>query len=98
LTRVAALADDSGGTASARTEAVSWTLPHSKATLAPEGNFQRLFIDLEANPFHDAVLASRGQVNVPLGPGLGCDPILRYCAATRPPNPPSIAPEPEPMP
>jgi hypothetical protein len=81
LTRVAALADDPGGTASARTEAVSWTLPHLKAILAPDGNFQQLFIDLEANPFHDAVLAPRGQGNVPLALGLGCDPILRYCTA-----------------
>lgn len=49
---------------------------HLNATLAPEAPFERLFIDLEASPFGDLLLAENGRVNVPDGPGLGCDPDL----------------------
>jgi L-alanine-DL-glutamate epimerase-like enolase superfamily enzyme len=55
---------------------------HVNAALAPEGPFERLFVDLEASPYHDAVLATDGRVAVPDGPGLGRDPdmavIQRY--------------------
>ncbi len=47
---------------------------HLNAALAPEAPFERIFIDLEASPLHDAVTASEGKVMVPDGPGLGCDP------------------------
>jgi D-galactarolactone cycloisomerase len=47
---------------------------HVNATIAPNAPFERLFIDLEASPFHDLVVAKDGKVTVPDGPGLGCDP------------------------
>lgn len=47
---------------------------HLVAALAPEAPFEHLFIDLEANPYHELVLATKGRVPVPDGPGLGRDP------------------------
>ncbi len=37
---------------------------------------RRLFIDLQASPYHDLVEAKDGQVKVPTGPGLGRDPDM----------------------
>jgi D-galactarolactone cycloisomerase len=56
---------------------------HLQAVLAPDAPFERLFLDLEASPYHDRILARNGQVAVPDGPGLGCDPdpdVLRRFA------------------
>jgi L-alanine-DL-glutamate epimerase-like enolase superfamily enzyme len=44
--------------------------------VAPDAPFERLFIDLEASPLHDLVVAKDGRVAVPDGPGLGRDPDL----------------------
>src|SRR5580698_5587373 len=49
---------------------------HVNAALAPDAPFERLFIDLEASPYHDLVVAKDGRVVVPDGPGLGQDPDL----------------------
>jgi D-galactarolactone cycloisomerase len=49
---------------------------HVNATIAPDAPFERLFIDLEASPFHDLVAARDGKVAVPDGPGLGRDPDM----------------------
>jgi len=49
---------------------------HCNAALAPDAPFERLFIDLEASPYHDLVVARGGRVIVPDGPGLGCDPDM----------------------
>ncbi|MSP03055.1 MAG: mandelate racemase/muconate lactonizing enzyme family protein [Acetobacteraceae bacterium] len=49
---------------------------HCNAALAPDAPFERLFIDLEASPYHDLVVAENGRVTVPDGPGLGCDPDM----------------------
>jgi L-alanine-DL-glutamate epimerase-like enolase superfamily enzyme len=46
------------------------------ATIAPEAPFERLFIDLEASPYHEMVTAKDGKVTVPAGPGLGREPDL----------------------
>lgn len=58
---------------------------HVNAAIAPEAPFERLFIDLEASPLEDLVVASDGKVAVPQGPGLGCDPdmavLRRYLVA-----------------
>ncbi len=55
---------------------------HVNATIAPDAPFERLFIDLEASPYHDLVMAKDGRVTLPDGPGLGRDPdpavIKRY--------------------
>ena len=55
---------------------------HLNATLAPDAPFERLFIDLEASPYHDLVTAPGGEATVPDGPGLGRDPdpevLARY--------------------
>lgn len=55
---------------------------HLNAAIAPDAPFERLFIDLEASPLHDLVLAENGSVKVPDLPGLGRDPdmalIKRY--------------------
>jgi D-galactarolactone cycloisomerase len=57
---------------------------HCVAALAPDAPFERLFIDLEASPYHDLVNARNGSVKIPTGPGLGADPdmavIRRYLA------------------
>jgi D-galactarolactone cycloisomerase len=47
---------------------------HLTAALAPDAPFERVFVDLQANPYHDMVLAKDGRVRVPDGPGLGRDP------------------------
>ncbi len=49
---------------------------HCVAALTPDAPFERLFLDLEASPYHDAVVARNGLVSVPQGPGLGLDPDL----------------------
>lgn len=49
---------------------------HLVAALAPDAPFERLFVDLEASPYHDLVLARNGRVPVPDGPGLGRDPDM----------------------
>ena len=49
---------------------------HCNAALAPDAPFERLFIDLEASPYHDLVVAKNGRIAVPGGPGLGCDPDM----------------------
>ena len=58
---------------------------HVNAALAPDAPFERLFIDLEASPLHDLVVAKDGRVTVPDGPGLGRDPDMaamrRYLVA-----------------
>jgi L-alanine-DL-glutamate epimerase-like enolase superfamily enzyme len=47
---------------------------HVNAAVAPDAPFERLFVDLEASPYHDMVEAKGGKVPVPAGPGLGRDP------------------------
>ena len=49
---------------------------HCNAALAPDAPFERLFLDLEASPYHDLVAAENGRVAVPDGPGLGRDPDM----------------------
>jgi D-galactarolactone cycloisomerase len=49
---------------------------HVNAALAPDAPFERLFVDLEASPYHDLVEAKGGHVTVPTGPGLGRDPDM----------------------
>ena len=49
---------------------------HCNAALAPSAPFERLFLDLEASPYHDLVTAKDGRVTVPSGPGLGRDPDI----------------------
>jgi D-galactarolactone cycloisomerase len=60
---------------------------HLHAALAPDAPFERLFIDLEASPYHELVRAEQAKVTVPDGPGLGRDPdldVLRRYAAGEP--------------
>jgi L-alanine-DL-glutamate epimerase-like enolase superfamily enzyme len=47
---------------------------HLNTTLAPDVPLERLFIDMEANPYHELVLVKDGKAAVPTGPGLGRDP------------------------
>jgi L-alanine-DL-glutamate epimerase-like enolase superfamily enzyme len=58
---------------------------HVNAALAPDAPFERLFIDLEASPLHELVVAKNGRVIVPDAPGLGRDPdgdvLRRYLVA-----------------
>jgi D-galactarolactone cycloisomerase len=49
---------------------------HVNAALAPDAPFERLFVDLEASPYHELVQAKDGKVMVPTGPGLGRDPDM----------------------
>lgn len=49
---------------------------HLNAALAPDAPFERLFVDLEANPYHELILARDGKVAVPDGPGLGREPDM----------------------
>ncbi len=49
---------------------------HLNAALAPDAPFERLFVDLEASPYHELVEAKDGRVRVPTGPGLGRDPDM----------------------
>jgi L-alanine-DL-glutamate epimerase-like enolase superfamily enzyme len=55
------------------------------AALVPDAPFERLFLEMEANPYHDLVTATDGKVAVPDGPGLGRDPdmtvIRKYSVA-----------------
>jgi D-galactarolactone cycloisomerase len=60
---------------------------HLSAALAPTAPFERLFVTLEASPYHEMVLATGGRVTVPDGPGLGRDPdmdVLRRYAMSSP--------------
>lgn len=60
---------------------------HVNAAVAPDSPFERIFIDLEASPLHDAVIAQSGTFAVPDGPGLGVDPdmsLLRRYAVGEP--------------
>jgi L-alanine-DL-glutamate epimerase-like enolase superfamily enzyme len=58
---------------------------HLAAAFAPDAAFERLFVDLEASPYHELVEAPGGRVRVPVQPGLGRDPdaavLARYRAA-----------------
>ncbi|WP_428537882.1 mandelate racemase/muconate lactonizing enzyme family protein [Rhodopila sp.] len=49
---------------------------HVNAAVSPEAPFERLFVDLEASPYHELVEARGGKVVVPSGPGLGRDPDM----------------------
>jgi D-galactarolactone cycloisomerase len=49
---------------------------HVNTALAPDAPFERLFLDLEASPYHELVEAKNGRVTVPTGPGLGRDPDM----------------------
>jgi L-alanine-DL-glutamate epimerase-like enolase superfamily enzyme len=49
---------------------------HVNAALAPDAPFERLFVDLQASPYHELVEARNGRVTVPSGPGLGRDPDI----------------------
>jgi D-galactarolactone cycloisomerase len=49
---------------------------HLAAAMAPAAPFERLFVNLEASPYHDLVEAKGGRVTVPDAPGLGRDPDL----------------------
>jgi L-alanine-DL-glutamate epimerase-like enolase superfamily enzyme len=60
---------------------------HLAAALAPTTPFERLFLNLEASPYHDLIDAKGGRVAVPDAPGLGRDPdldILRRYALSAP--------------
>ena len=60
---------------------------HLHTRLAPGTPFERLFMTLEASPYHDIIEAADGRVAVPQGPGLGADPdpdILARYAVTAP--------------
>jgi len=47
---------------------------HLNAALAPDVPFERIFVDLEASPYHELITAPGGKVRVPDEPGLGRDP------------------------
>ncbi|HSU06077.1 MAG TPA: mandelate racemase/muconate lactonizing enzyme family protein [Acetobacteraceae bacterium] len=47
---------------------------HVNAAVALDAPFERIFIDLEASPLHDAITSQDGHVLVPETPGLGLDP------------------------
>ena len=49
---------------------------HVNAAVAPDAPFERLFVDLEASPYHELIEAKGGRVAVPTGPGLGRDPDM----------------------
>ena len=49
---------------------------HCNAALAPDAPFERLFLDLEASPYHELVVAKDGRMTVPDDPGLGRDPDM----------------------
>ena len=61
---------------------------HLAAAVSPNAPFERLYVDLEASPYHDLVEAPDGRVMVPNGPGLGRDPDLEILAryAVSPPS------------
>ena len=58
---------------------------HLHARFCAREPFERLFIELEASPYHDAILAQDGRMAVPQGPGLGLDPdpaiLARYAVS-----------------
>ncbi len=55
---------------------------HIAAAMPDRPPLERLFIDLEASPFAPYTEATSGMLQVPQGPGLGCDPdpalVARY--------------------
>ncbi len=55
---------------------------HLCAALAPATRMEAYFLDLVGNPFEELIRPRNGVLNVPKGPGLGCDPdpeMLRKC-------------------
>ncbi|MCO6417287.1 mandelate racemase/muconate lactonizing enzyme family protein [Siccirubricoccus sp. KC 17139] len=58
---------------------------HIAAALCERPLVEVLWLEMEANPFDPWVRARNGQVTVPQGPGLGCDPdpaiLARYLSA-----------------
>ena len=56
---------------------------HLAAALAPAAPFERLFVDLEASPYHDLVEVKGGRVTVPDGPGLGSRSRSRHPSPLR---------------
>jgi D-galactarolactone cycloisomerase len=50
---------------------------HLAAALASDHAFELFFGDLEASPYHEAIRAIDGKVNVPNGPGLGIEPDMK---------------------
>jgi L-alanine-DL-glutamate epimerase-like enolase superfamily enzyme len=49
---------------------------HVNTALAPDSPFERLFIDLQEDPYGGMLSAVDGRVMVPAGPGLGRDPDI----------------------
>jgi L-alanine-DL-glutamate epimerase-like enolase superfamily enzyme len=49
---------------------------HLAAILQPETMIEYSFADLGANPLGDCILMRQGRIDIPSGPGLGCDPDL----------------------
>lgn len=49
---------------------------HLAAVLQPETMIEYSFADLGANPLGDCILMRHGRIDIPRGPGLGCDPDL----------------------
>jgi len=49
---------------------------HLAAILQPETMIEYSFADLGANPLGDCILMRQGRIDIPKGPGLGCDPDL----------------------
>src|SRR4029078_8151869 len=43
---------------------------HRNAAISRDVTFERLFLDLEASPLHELVVAKDGKVTVPDGPGI----------------------------
>ena len=50
---------------------------HIVASLATDTLLENIYVNLEANPFGDAMLAKDGKVRVPTGPGLGVEPDMK---------------------
>jgi len=50
---------------------------HIVASLATDTLLENIYVNLEANPFGDAMLAKDGKVRVPAGPGLGVEPDMK---------------------
>ena len=50
---------------------------HIVASLATDTLLENIYVNLEANPFGDAMLAKEGKVRVPQGPGLGVEPDMK---------------------
>jgi D-galactarolactone cycloisomerase len=49
---------------------------HVNTALVPDEPIERLFLDLEASPYHDAVKVTNGRAPIPDGPGLGVEPDM----------------------